>query len=88
LGAAGFLLTRHIRSLLNATRRVAAGDYAIHTPVRGRDEIRELAENFNRMSAAVRDRIEALRRSEQALFLENSWKNSGRRSPCTPLPMA
>ena len=70
LGAAGFLLTRHIRSLLNATRRVAAGDYAIHIPARGRDEIRELAENFNRMSAAVRDRIEALRRSEQALFLE------------------
>lgn len=70
LTGAGYLLTRHIRQLLLATQQIAAGDYAIHIPVRGQDEIRVLGDNFNRMSQAVRERIEALRRSEQALHEE------------------
>ncbi len=70
LGGAGWLLTRHIRHLVDATRRIAAGDYRIRIPERGRDEIRLLAENFNRMSEAIEDRIEALQRSERALHQE------------------
>lgn len=70
LGAAGYLLTRHIRELVDATRRISAGDYSARIAARGRDEIRVLAENFNRMSEAVEERIAALRRSEQALFEE------------------
>ncbi len=70
LAGAGYLLTRHIRTLMGATRRIADGDYAIEIPTRGRDEIALLAEDFNTMSRAVRERIEALRASERALHAE------------------
>jgi diguanylate cyclase (GGDEF)-like protein/PAS domain S-box-containing protein len=70
LAGAGYLLTRHIRQLLLATQQIAAGDYAIRIPGQGEDEIRLLAENFNRMSQAVQDRVEALRRSEHELHEE------------------
>jgi diguanylate cyclase (GGDEF)-like protein/PAS domain S-box-containing protein len=70
LGIAGLLLTRHIRSLVSATQRVAAGDYTSRIPVTGRDEIALLAANFNTMSEATRERIEALHHSEKELFEE------------------
>ncbi len=70
LVGAGYLLTRHIRQLLAATQKIAAGDYAIRIPSQGRDEIQLLAVNFNRMSQAVQERVEALRRSEHALHEE------------------
>jgi diguanylate cyclase (GGDEF)-like protein/PAS domain S-box-containing protein len=70
LAGAGYLLTRHIRHLVEATRKISAGDYAIHVPVQGRDEIRMLGDNFNHMSMAVRERVEALRESERALHEE------------------
>jgi diguanylate cyclase (GGDEF)-like protein/PAS domain S-box-containing protein len=70
LGIAGLLLTRHIRSLVSATQRISAGDYSIRIPVTGRDEIALLAANFNAMSHATRERVEALHRSEKALFEE------------------
>jgi len=70
LAGAGYLLTRHIRHLVDATRKIAAGDYAIRIPTHGRDEIRVLGENFNLMSRAVQERVEALRQSERALHEE------------------
>ena len=70
LTGAGYLLTRHIRHLLTATQKITAGDYAIRIPTQGRDEIQVLGENFNAMSDAVRERVEALRKSEQALHEE------------------
>ncbi len=70
LAGAGYLLTRHIRYMVGATQKIAAGDYAARIPIRGRDEIGLLGENFNAMSGAVQERVEALYRSEQALHEE------------------
>ena len=65
LSLSGFLLTRHIRILMAGARRVASGDYTAAIPVSGQDEIGHLAADFNAMTAAIRDRIEALHRSEE-----------------------
>jgi diguanylate cyclase (GGDEF)-like protein/PAS domain S-box-containing protein len=70
LAGAGYLLTRHVRYMVGATRKIAAGDYGARIPIRGRDEIGLLGENFNIMSEAVQERVEALHRSEQALHEE------------------
>ena len=70
LAGIGYLLTRHIRALVEATRKVAAGDYAIRIPKQGHDEINLLGENFNVMSQAVQERVDALSLSEWALHEE------------------
>lgn len=70
LGLAGFLLTRHIKSLLAATQKISGGDYDLRIPVTSRDEIGVLASNFNTMTEAIRNRITALHLSEQALYEE------------------
>ncbi|HWR77741.1 MAG TPA: EAL domain-containing protein [Thiobacillus sp.] len=70
LGIAGYLLTRHIKSLLSATQKISGGDYDLHIPVTSRDEIGVLASNFNTMTEAIRNRIAALHQSEHALHEE------------------
>ncbi|MBT9569352.1 MAG: EAL domain-containing protein, partial [Thiobacillus sp.] len=70
LGLAGYLLTRHIKSLLAATQTISSGDYDLRIPVASRDEIGVLANNFNTMTETIRSRIDALRQSEQALHEE------------------
>ena len=68
LSLAGYLLTRHIGRLVEATRGIRKGNYDTQILTRTNDEIGLLAENFNLMTAAIRDRIEQLRRSEHDLF--------------------
>ena len=70
LGLAGYMLTRHIKSLLSATQKISGGDYNLRIPVASRDEIGVLASNFNTMTDAIRNRIMALHQSEQALHEE------------------
>lgn len=70
LGLAGYLLTRHIKSLLAATQKISEGNYNLQIPVTSRDEIGVLASNFNAMTDAIRNRIAALHQSEQALHEE------------------
>jgi len=70
LSIGGYLLTRHIFLLVDATRKVANGDYTSNVKKRTNDEIGQLADNFNTMTMAVRDRVEALRESERALTEE------------------
>lgn len=66
----GFLfigsLSAPLRSLSRAARNIARGNYKQRVPVRGPHEIRDVAENFNRMAAEVQ-------RSQQTLrdFLAN-----------------
>lgn len=67
LATGGYLITRHIATLLAATRRTAHGDYASRIAIRGRDEISLLAMNFNSMVDAVKTRMEELQRSKDAL---------------------
>jgi len=44
-------LTRPIRELTSATRAVSDGNLGLNVPVRSHDELGELAESFNKMSA-------------------------------------
>jgi two-component system sensor histidine kinase BaeS len=46
-------LTRPIRELTTATRAISAGQLEQTVPVRGRDELGELAASFNRMNAEL-----------------------------------
>ena len=46
-------LTRTAEMLAEASRRVAAGDYRVRLPVLGRDELSELAAQFNRLAEAL-----------------------------------
>lgn len=64
LATGGYLITRHIRSLTDGTRRVAQGDYSVKINIPGCDEIALLAADFNSMSAAVAAHINDLRASE------------------------
>jgi diguanylate cyclase (GGDEF)-like protein/PAS domain S-box-containing protein len=60
----GYLLTRHIASLLAATRRVASADFSQPIAIDTRDEIGILAEDFNRMQEEIQRRIGDLAESE------------------------
>jgi signal transduction histidine kinase len=46
-------LTHPIRELTSATRALAGGDFSPQVPVRSHDELGELADSFNRMSAEL-----------------------------------
>jgi len=70
LSLIGYWLTRHIHTLMSATQQVSEGNHTIQIPVTGGDEIALLSSNFNIMTRAIHDRIDALHHSEQALFEE------------------
>lgn len=66
---AAFLFSRRLirpLALLNqASRRIAAGDYALRTGLHTDDEIGQLSESFDTMAAAVQDKVAALELSVQ-----------------------
>ena len=64
LATGGLLITRHIATLVQATRRVASADYSTPIAIASRDEIGVLADNFNRMADNVQARIADLAESE------------------------
>lgn len=74
---AGYLLTRRLERLVNATRAISAGNYDAQVKIEGSDEIGRLARYFNEMSHAVRANIEALRqreeRSRSMMELSSDW---------------
>jgi two-component system OmpR family sensor kinase len=59
-------LTRPIRSLAQATHRLAAGESGVTVPVTGHDELADLGRSFNTMSAEL-----ARARESQRTFLES-----------------
>lgn len=69
----GSYLTRQLRDLEEASLAVAEGDFNLHLPVRGKDELARMAQAFNTMSASIgnahlqwqRALEEAERRGEQ-----------------------
>jgi diguanylate cyclase (GGDEF)-like protein/PAS domain S-box-containing protein len=67
LTSGGYLLTRHLSTLLVATRRVTSGDYGSRINIGGKDEIGVLAHDFNTMAEAVQSRMEAQRAASEAL---------------------
>ena len=58
---------RRIESLRETTRRVAEGDLGAREPVRGSDELSELAADFNHMAETVEARISEVREFNAAL---------------------
>ena len=55
-------LTQRIRTLVQGMRIVREGDYAYRVPLKGRDEVRELSEEFNDMTGRLQNTEELRRR--------------------------
>lgn len=60
LGLLSAFLTGPLKRMSRAAGRMAQGDYEERLAVRGRDEIGELAESFNRMAGAVEEKVREL----------------------------
>ncbi|HMM55017.1 MAG TPA: diguanylate cyclase [Candidatus Desulfobacillus sp.] len=60
----GYWLTRNLRILQRAAAALESGEGAVHLPSGGKDEIGTLMRAFNRMSQALDERIDALKKSE------------------------
>jgi signal transduction histidine kinase len=59
-------MARRIKRVRDGTARLASGDLGTKLPVGGHDEISELAEDFNRMAARLKEAAEREREMEQA----------------------
>lgn len=64
LATLGYLLTRHLSSLLAATHRLASADFSQEINVQSSDEVGLLANDFNLMQRTLQERIVALAESE------------------------
>jgi signal transduction histidine kinase/ActR/RegA family two-component response regulator len=69
-------VSAHLRRLTEASQSLAAGHYDQTLPTSRVQELGLLADSFNRMSAAIRDKIAALTASEQALRALNEGLES------------
>ena len=64
-------ITRPVHAVRAAASRIASGDFSTPVPVAGRDEISELATEFNRMSEQLQASMNALRTSADELTRTN-----------------
>jgi two-component system phosphate regulon sensor histidine kinase PhoR len=60
-------LTRPIREMVGASRRVEAGDFEARVRIRNRDEWKELAQSFNSMTAEIKRLFADLRRRKEEI---------------------
>ncbi len=70
LGIAAFLskgLSKPISELVNASRRVAAGDFGVNVLFKKKDELKELADSFNHMVSQLKTLISELSHEKEAL---------------------
>lgn len=58
-------ITGRIDRLRVATRQVAKGNYQVKVPVNGKDEMDDLARSFNKMTTALRESEQEIRRQEE-----------------------
>ena len=70
LGVGGALiaakrLQRPVQAVADAARKLGQGELDVRVPVRGRDELAELASSFNSMATQVGESIEELRAKDQ-----------------------
>jgi len=83
-------MTGPILSLREHTRRVAAGDLDARVPVQGGDELAELAQAFNEMTAEVKEKRAELVKAEKDL----AWREMARqvahdiKNPLTPIQLS
>ena len=64
-------LSRPVRALVEASRRVAAGDLQAKVPVTSNDEIGELASSFNLMAASLQARDDQLKEFTRRKVMES-----------------
>jgi len=64
LSVIGYWLTRNLRVLQRGVAALEGGETTVRLPVGGNDEIGMLIRAFNRMSQALDERLEALKKSE------------------------
>jgi class 3 adenylate cyclase len=80
-------VSQPVERLVDATRKIAAGDYAVKVDVSGRDEIGRLAEAFNEMTVGLRKRQEimekTLSRDVAEEFLKGGTERGGERRVIT-----
>lgn len=60
-------LTRPVRELIGASRRVAAGDFEVRVRPRIADEWKDLAQSFNFMTGEIKTLVVGLRRKKEEL---------------------
>lgn len=68
-------VSRPIEELARASQAVAAGDWAVSVPERGRDELNVLAQSFNHMTAQLVSQRERLVQTERVA----AWRELARR---------
>jgi two-component system, NtrC family, nitrogen regulation sensor histidine kinase NtrY len=68
-------VTRPVEQLALAARNVAAGDWGTRVQVSGRDEVAQLAQSFNRMTAELLSQQERLVQAERVA----AWRELARR---------
>jgi diguanylate cyclase (GGDEF)-like protein len=68
-------LSGQVGEMLEAARRIGAGDFSRKIPVHGNDEMAGLASEFNKMSDRLRDQMDELR--SQRLEIERSVQRIG-----------
>jgi len=82
--------TRPIRALQRHTQRVAGGDLDARIPVESRDELGQLAEAFNQMTAELSENRQRLVQAEK----ETAWSEMARqvaheiKNPLTPISLS
>jgi len=67
-----------VRTLIAGVGRVRTGDYAAQLPVRGDDEIAQLAQEFNAMARELAERQQQLQEKQRALLLAERLAAVGR----------
>jgi two-component system sensor histidine kinase/response regulator len=70
--------TRPIRALQHGARQVASGQLDQQLPSAGHDEIGEMVESFNAMTAALQSKISELEENARQLAMLNSMSNQFR----------
>ena len=76
----GSLLTRRLKALEQATRRMGAGDMEVTVAISGNDEVAHLAQVFNEMSGSLRSQFDELQQVQQELSFQ------AQHDPLTGLP--
>jgi diguanylate cyclase (GGDEF)-like protein len=69
------LVERPVRSLMAGVRQAGAGDLTVRVPIRGRDELAELARSFNVMARKLGRSLQAVRNKKTELSVVYSVVN-------------
>ncbi len=78
-------ITQRLEDLVQATRKLSAGDFSTRAPVIGQDEVAQLANTFNEVVARLEEAERAERALDQARRDLVAWASHDLRTPLTSL---